>query len=142
MRLLAAALLAAALTAPASAQEDEEAGPSLVSVGGFLLFYDSQGPLSFAAATRRELPSGVSDIGEVRAAACQYGISIPLSLSLRANSISGAGGRGGFQKALARLKVERPELRGVYDVRVDARLTSVLRVWRRLCTEVTARGFK
>ena len=142
MRLLAAALLAAFLAAPAAAQEDEEASPDLMRVGGIMLFYDSQGPLSFVAATRRELPAGAVDIGEVKASACQHGLSIPLSLSLRATNVSGAAGRGGFDKAMGRLKAERPELRGVYDLKVDAHVTSVLRIWRRLCTEVTARGFK
>lgn len=139
-----AALLAVLCGTPARAQneEGEEASPSLVRPGGLLLFYDSQGPLSFVAATRRELPPGAADAGEVRASACQHGLSIPLSLSWRAASVSGAAGRGGFEKALARLHAATPGLVGIYDVRVDSRVTTVLGLWRRVCAEVTARGFR
>lgn len=139
---LAAAVLAGLLALPAAAQDEGRASPALVPAGGLLIFYDSQGPMTFVAATRRELPAGVSDAGEVEAQACQHGLSVPLSLSWRATSVSGALGRGGFEKALERVKAARPELRGVYDVRVDLRVTSVLGVWRRLCVELAARGFR
>lgn len=144
MRALAAVLAAVLLAAPAAADNDEgeEASPSLARPGGFLLFYDSVGPLSFVTATRRELPADAVDIGEVAASACQHGLSIPLSLSVRASSVSGAAGRGGFEKTLARIKEKHPDLRGLYDVKVDRRITSVFRLWRRTCTEVTARGFR
>ena len=138
----AAAALALLLAGPARAQDSGAAVPGLVRPGGFLLFYDSQGALSFVSATRSELPSDAEDAGEVSVSACQHGLSIPLSLSLRANSISAAAGRGGYEKALARLKAQRPELRGIYDVKVDTRVTSVLRLWRRMCVEVSARGFR
>ncbi|MBI3298421.1 MAG: hypothetical protein HYZ75_09680 [Elusimicrobia bacterium] len=144
MNLPVLALAAALVAAPAAAQneEGEAARPSLVRPGGFLLFYDSQGPLSFVAPTRRELPPDAVDIGEVRASACQHGLSIPLSLSLRASSISAAAGRGGFERTMEKLKTTHPDLRGVYDVKVDERITSILGVWRRVCAEVTARGFR
>ncbi|MBI2362040.1 MAG: hypothetical protein HYV15_01465 [Elusimicrobia bacterium] len=138
----AAALLGLALANPAAAQDYGAAAPALIRPGGFLLFYDSQGALSFVSATRSELPGDAVDAGTVTASACQHGLSVPLSLSLRANSVSAAAGRGGFEKALSRLKDARPELRGVYDVKVDTRVTSVLRIWRRLCIEVSARGFR
>lgn len=142
---LSAALLALALAAAPGVRAEEEgddASPGLVRVGGLLLFYDSQGPLSFASATRSELPEGSVDVGEVKTSACQHGLSIPTGLSLRSTNISAAAGRGGYLKALERLRQNRPELRGLYDLKVDVRETSVLRVWRRLCVELTARGFK
>ncbi|TPW21322.1 MAG: hypothetical protein FD126_806 [Elusimicrobia bacterium] len=141
-----AALLALALAAAPGARAQEEEGddssPGMVRVGGFLLFYDSQGPLSFASATRSELPAGAVDAGEVVASACQHGLSIPTGFSLRSTNVSAAAGRGGYMKALERLRKERPELRGLYDLKVDVRETSVLRVWRRMCVELSARGFK
>lgn len=142
MKLLAA-LLALALAPGAHAQEEgDDSAPGLVRVGGFLLFYDSQGPLSFASATRSELPAGAVDAGEVVASACQHGLSIPTGFSLRSTNVSAAAGRGGYVKALERLRQERPELRGLYDLKVDVRETSVLRVWRRMCVQLSARGFK
>lgn len=138
--MLAAVMLA--IPAAADNDEGEDAAPSLVRPGGFMLFYDSVGPLSFVASTRRELPADAVDIGEVRASACQHGLSIPISLSLRGNSVSGVAGRGGFEKTLAKIKEAHPELRGIYDVKVDQRTTSVLGLWRRVCAEVTARGFR
>lgn len=140
----AAALLLFVLALPGAAagQDSGAATPGLVRPGGFLLFYDSQGALSFVSATRSELPADAQDAGEVSTSACQHGLSVPLSLSLRANSVSAAAGRGGYEKALARLKAQRPELRGIYDVKVDTRVTSVLRIWRRMCVEVSARGFR
>ena len=144
MRLLGA-LLALALAAVPGARAEEEgddSSPGLVRVGGFVLFYDSQGPLSFQSATRSELPEGVQDAGEVVASACQHGLSIPTGFSLRSTNVSAAAGRGGYMKALERLRKARPELRGLYDLKVDVRETSVLRVWRRMCVELTARGFK
>lgn len=140
----AAVLLALALALPSAARSQDyaAASPGLIRPGGFLLFYDSQGALSFVSATRSELPPDAVDAGTVTASACQHGLSVPLSLSLRANSVSAAAGRGGYEKALSRLKDARPELRGVYDVKVDTRVTAVLRIWRRMCIEVTARGFR
>ncbi len=144
MKILAALLALGLAAAPASAAQEEgdDASPGMVRVGGLLLFYDSQGPLSFQSATRSELPEGVADAGEVTASACQHGLSIPTGLSLRSTNISAAAGRGGYAKAIERLRKERPELRGLYDLKVDVRETSVLRVWRRMCIQLTARGFK
>lgn len=141
----AAVLVAAFLAAlPARADEGEgtDASPGLVRMGGLVLFYDSQGPLSFVPAARSELSADAVDAGEASAEACQHGLSVPLGLSLRAASLSGAAGRGGYQKALERLRAERPELRGLYDVKVDVRVTSVLRLWRRLCVRLSGRGFR
>ena len=135
--------LALALCGPARAQEKEayEAKPGLIPAGGILLFYDSVGPLSFETLAPSQVPPGSRPLGELRARSCQYGLSIPLALSLRSLSLSGAGGNGGYRKALERLKRERPEAAGLFDVKVDLRLTSVLGIFRRLCTEVSGRGF-
>lgn len=143
MRALVGLMALALWAAPgARAEEEDDAAPGLVRVGGLLLFYDSQGPLSFAAATRSELPPDAVDAGEVAASACQHGLSIPTALSLRSTNVSAAAGRGGYAKAVERLRRARPELRGLYDLKVDVRVTSVLRVWRRMCVELSARGFR
>jgi hypothetical protein len=144
LRLLAALLALGLAAAPGARAEEEgdDAAPGLITVGGLLLFYDSQGPLSFASATRSELPPDAVDAGEVAASACQHGLSIPTGFSLRSTNVSAAAGRGGYEKAVGRLRAARPELRGLYDLKVDVRVTSVLRIWRRLCVELSARGFK
>lgn len=139
--LLLCALLALGATS-ARAQEGYEASPGLLPVGGILLFYDTQGPLSSRTMTLRELPPGATRLGEVRGRACQNGLSLPLDLSLRALSVSGAMGNGGYQKALEAVRRARPELSGLYDVRVDMRVQSVLGIFRRACVELLARGFK
>lgn len=136
----ALALLLAAL--PACAQEGSEARPALVPAGGLLLFYNSQGPLSFVTMTLRDLPPGAVLAGEVKSRGCQHGLSIPIAANIRATSLSGAAGDGGYFKALRALKKERPELAGIYDVKVDLHLVSILGIYRRLCTEILARGFR
>lgn len=136
------ALLLAAAPVGADTGDGEDAAPGLMPMGGLVLFYDSQGPLSFVSATRSELAPDAVDAGEVEAQACQHGLSIPLGLSLRATNLSGAAGRGGYEKALERLRAARPELRGLYDLKVDVRVTSVLRLWRRLCVRLSGRGFR
>lgn len=142
MRLLLAALALACLGAAAGAQEEgADAFPGLLPPGGLVLFYNSSGPLSFVTATRRELPKGAVLLGEVRGRSCQYGISIPLGLSPNATSLSGAAGNGGFKKALEDIQKKDPEVIGIYDVKEDLHLTSILGIFRRLCTEVTAGAF-
>ncbi len=136
------ALLCALLAAGPAAADESQARPGLIPVGGIMLFYNSSGPLSFVSMTRSELPRGATLLGEVRARSCQFGLSIPLGLDPGAMSLSGAAGDGGFKKALAGLQKERPELSGIYDVKVDNHLVSVLGIFRRLCVEVTALGFK
>lgn len=144
MSLIAAFLALGLAAAPGAHAEEEgdDAAPGLVRVGGLLLFYDSQGPLSFASATRSEIPSDSADAGEVTATACQHGLSIPTGLSMRSTNVSAAAGRGGYAKAVESLRKERPELRGIYDLKVDVRVTSIFRIWRRMCVQLTARGFK
>ena len=137
-----AALLALGAGAPARAQE-EGAGaeaPGILPIGGLLVFADVQAPLSLV--TMPAKPRGAVDIGEVHARRCQRGLAIPIGFSLSPTTISGAAGNGGYEKALAELKARRPELAGIYDVRVDEHLRSILGIYRSLCVEITARGYR
>jgi hypothetical protein len=124
------------------AQGDYASRPALIVPGGMVLFYNSQGPLSYVALTRRELPAEAVDAGPVYAQSCQYALTVPLSLSLSATSLSGAAGNGGFNKAIGELRRERADVRGLYDVMVDLHRTSVLGTFSRLCTEIHARGYR
>ena len=130
------------------AEDDEwEATNGLMTPpGAIVLFYDSQGPMSFVTMSPKELPADAVGIGDVYAKTCQYGLGIPLtppaSLTGSGPSISGVKGNGGYQRTLNKLKAEHPGLRGLYDLRLDDQYTSILIVFRRLCTEITARGFR
>ena len=135
-------LIVGLAASPLWAQEGYQADPQLIPVGGFILFYNSRGPLSFASADLRERPQGTSQIGEVRGRSCQYGLSIPISATFRGPSVSGAAGNGGYEQALKEIRRAHSELAGIYDVKVDIQTVSILGVFRRDCTEVTARGFK
>ncbi len=122
-----------------------EAQAGLINVGGFVVFYNSQGPLSYNTLTPGDIPKESLDAGEIQCESCQYGISIPFVSSLigsRNSSVSGALGDGGFRKALKNLQRERPELRGIYDVKVDVHKVNILGVYKKVCMEVSARGFK
>ena len=137
-----AALLALGAAAPVRGQE-EGAGaelPGIIPMGGMIVFANVSAPLSLV--TMPAKPKGAVDVGEVHASRCQHGVSIPLTASLRASSLSGAAGDGGYEKAVAELKTRRPELAGLYDVRVDEHLFSILGIYRRLCVEITARGYR
>lgn len=128
---------------PASALGGEEAwraNPGLIPKDGFVLFFGVQGPLSYAALTPKDLPAGAEPAGEVRGRGCQHGLALPLGL--RGPRLSGAAGRGGFERALSSIRERHPGLRGVYDVKVDDHIVSVLGLYRRICTEVLARGFR
>lgn len=139
MRLLLLALLAL----PASAQEDGEAArPGPLRMGGFNLYSDVDSPMSLVTMTPKEVPAGAVLLGEVEARSCQHGVAVPITASFQPTTISGAGGDGSYAKALAALKKKRPEIRGLYDVRADFHLLSILGFYRRLCVEVTARAFK
>jgi hypothetical protein len=129
--------------APAGARaQTYEASPDLIGVGGYVLFYDARGPLSFLAMTPRELPPGATVAGEVRGHACAYGLSVPIALSLDAIRVSGAYGMAGYEDALDGIRRDHPDLAGVFDVRVDDHTISLLGIFRRACTEVVARGFR
>jgi len=140
------ALLLAAVLAAGGAWAQEigaRVSPLLMSPGGYPIFYSSEGPLSFVTATPRDLPAGAKDAGEVRGRSCQHRVSVPLSASLQATQISAVMGNGGYRKTLAAIQTNRPELAGIYDVKVDVETFSVmLGIYTRLCTEIVARGYK
>ena len=144
LRYLGVAALACSVASLCSAQEDDDstASPGLIPASGFVLYYNTQAPLSFLAMAPNELRTDMVPIGEVKAQSCQYELAVPLSLAFRPTSISGAQGNGSYRNALERLQRERPELAGIYDVKIDMHITSVLGVFQRLCTEIFARGFK
>lgn len=144
---LAAVALAAGLTAglavsPARAQtEGSGTGrPGFLNMGGLLVFANVNAPLSLVALAAK--PKDAVDAGEVFARGCQRGLAIPIAASLRATTISGAAGNGGYDRALTRLRLSHPELKGLYDVRVDAHVFSILGFYRSLCVEITARGYR
>ncbi len=144
MKLLLAAALAALVAAPCAAigEGDEDgAVPMMQPSGGLLIFYDSTGPMSFPSMTPRDLPAGARALGLVRGEACQRGVSIPTAVDIRATDVSGVLGDGGYAKALSAIKKSFPEVSGIYDVMTDARVFSILGVFKSTCTIVTARGF-
>ena len=140
--ILVAWLAVAASGSAALAQSESwEANSGLIPVGGFVVFFNAGGPLSYATLTPRDLPPDAMPIGVVTGRGCQYGLSTPL-MGLSTPRLSAATGEGGYAKALEDIRVRHPDLRGIYDVKVDDHLVSVLTVFQRQCTEVTAKGFK
>ena len=142
--LLLAALILAALAPNAGAKgenDEDTAVPGLIPAGSFMLFYKTEGPLSFVTMTPKDRPKGARELGTVKGVSCQHGLSIPLSADVGGTSITGAYGNGSFVKAIDSIKKEKPEVGGIYDVRTDLRVFSILGIYRKLCTEVTARAF-
>jgi len=111
-------------------------------IGGLILFYDTTGPLSSRTLTRSEVPKGALIGAEVQGRACQHGLSVPTAASLRSTNISGAIGKGGFEKALERIHDQDPGIKGLFDVKTDVQIFSILGVYKRQCIEVTARAFR
>lgn len=139
--LLLAALLCLPSAALARGEADGDAAlPGLLPFGGLMVFYKSQGPLSFVTMTPRDRPASARELGEVKGSSCQRGLSIPLAANFRATSVGGGYGDGSFVKALEGIKKARPEIGSLYDVRVDMRVFSILGIYRQLCTEVVARA--
>jgi hypothetical protein len=131
------------LASPVKAQDEGDGTmntPGLISTGGYVLYYNVDGPLAMVTQVSR--PKDSTYLGEVIGRSCQHGLSIPISASLQAQTISGAGGDGSYRKALLEIKRAHPDLVGIYDVKVDVAQMSILRVYQRLCTIVTARGYK
>ena len=145
MSLPAAAVLLSLLAAPAAAlgeNEDATAVPTMTSRGSIHIFYQSVGPMSFVAMTPKDVPADARPLGEVKSVSCQRGVSIPLAANIRATSVSNSYGDGGYRKALELMKKKPPDLEGIYDVKVDLGIFSLLGgIYRSLCTYVTARGF-
>ena len=134
-----------ALALPVLAQTDGstwESKPGMLRLSGMVLFFGGQGPLSYQLPAAGSAPQGAVPAGEVFGSACQHGLSVPLSLAPRSTRLSGGAGKGGYEKALADIRSRHPDLRGIYDAKVDDHRVSILGVYQRLCTEITARGFK
>ncbi|MGB0909704.1 MAG: hypothetical protein ACPGYT_05030 [Nitrospirales bacterium] len=118
-----------------------EARPGLIYVGTFVVFYDSEGPLSFQTMTPQEIPHDAVAVGEVIGDSCQHGLSLPIFLSGSDRfSISGAKGDGSYKKALLNIQEKHPMLAGLYDVKVDIHQWSIL-TYSQECTVVVAQGF-
>lgn len=121
--------------------DGDTALPGLITTGNFTVFYKTEGPLSFVTMTPKDRPKDARELGTVKGTSCQHGLSVPISADVRGTSISGAYGDGSFGKALAQIKKAKPEVIGIYDVRTDMRVFSLLGIYKKLCTEVTARAF-
>ena len=144
MRWFLAAALAAASAAPCAATgegDDDFAMPSMQPTSGLVMYYDSTGPMSFLSMTPADVPAGARLIPEVRGETCQRGLSIPITASIQATNVSGVYGDGGYIKSLAKIKKEHPDVVGIYDVRVDLEIFSILGFYKSTCTIVTARAF-
>jgi len=144
VRTALAAALAAILAVPCAAigeGDEDTAFPTMQPAGGLVLFYDSTGPMSFVSMTPKDVPAGARTIREVKGVSCQRGLSVPTAISINATNISGVYGNGGYAKALQQIKKQHPEVAGIYDVRTDLEIFSILGFYRSLCTLVTARAF-
>ena len=132
------------LSANAGAQNLQyEANPGLIFVGFLIVFYDSEGPLSFQTMTPKDVPDDAVLLGKVFGESCQHGLTIPIFFSFPSRvSVSAAKGNGSYKKAILDIKQKHPDLDGLYDVMVDIHRRSILTIYSRSCTIVTARGFK
>ena len=140
MALLLGGLLA---TTACSGGPAYEANSGLIFVGTLVVYYDSEGPLSYQTITPWELPKDGIPIGEVMGDSCQHGLSIPIPYSGTDRvSLSGAAGDGSYRKALREIARKHPDIYGLYDVKVDIERLSILTIYSRNCTIVVAQGFK
>jgi len=133
------AAFAAMVAASPFGQESYEARPGLITLEGYVVFYNAQGPLSMVSMTRSELPKDAVPSGKVEGKSCQHGLQIPLSATLWPTKVSGAIGDGGYRKVLSEIR-EDNQIIGLYDVKVDQQIVSILGIYRRICTEVRAYG--
>ncbi len=142
MRLMLVLIVCSLLFGTACTRQwSYEARPGIIYVGTFVVFYDSEGPLSFQTMTHHEIPQDAIKIGEVIGDSCQHGLSIPIFLSASDRfSVSGAKGDGSYKKALLNIREKNPRLAGLYDVKVDIHQWSIL-TYSRDCTVVVAQGF-
>ncbi len=135
------ALAALLLARPASAQT-YTAHPHVISLKTLTVFYHVTGPLSTLPMTRKDLPRGAVDIGEVSGSSCQREVNIPTSASLQATTITAAEGNGSYGKIIAQMRKTHPDLAGIYDVKTDIRSFAVFfGLYSSQCTEVLARGY-
>ena len=115
----------------------------LISIRDIIVFYDSEGPLSYQTMTHRDVPENAVLVGEVVGESCQRGLRFPILFVLPINfRVSGAIGNGSYEKALGDIKKKHPDLDGLYDVKVDIHKRSILTVYVSDCTIVAAQGFK
>jgi hypothetical protein len=143
-RPLLLACFVAALAAPQAAvgQSGYEASSGVIRPGGFVLFLSASGPLSYATLTPGNLPREVLRLGPVGGRGCQFAISTPIINIAGIPRLSAGVGGGGFEKALQNIREQYPDLKGIYDVKIDVHIVGVLTVFQRLCTEITAQGFR
>ena len=144
MKKMPAVILGCLLVISACAQKPSyEASSGLIFVGALMVYYDSEGPLSYQTLTTQEVPQDAILMGEVEGGSCQQGLSIPIFFSpTNFFSVSGAKGNGSFKKALLDIREQHPDLTGLYDVKVDIHRKSYLTIYRKECTIVIAQGFK
>jgi len=143
-RVLQACLLAAALSGSATFAQSEsyEADPGLIQMRGLIVFFHAGGPLSYVTLTPKDLPPGAVLTGPVKGRGCQQGVSTPIVGLSTVPRMSVAGGEGGFEMALQDIRDRHPDLKGIYDVKIDDHVVNILTIYQRQCTEVTAKGFK
>jgi len=145
VKILLAALLIALLPAAGWAfgeGDQDNADPTdMIAPSGLVVYYDSSGPLSFVSMTPKDVPDGARKIPRVKGVACQRGIAAPSLLVGSTLDLSAYYGDGSYAKALRQIKKDNPEISGIYDVRVDLHMFSILGVYHSQCTEVTARAF-
>ncbi len=120
-----------------------EANVGLLPVGGFMVFYDSQGPLSYTSLTPHQVPKRAVVLEEVMGESCQHGLSIPIFFSSPVRGgISGTRGDGSYRKAFDNIQGKYRDLDGIFDIKVDIHQYSILGIYKKNCTEVVARGFQ
>jgi hypothetical protein len=143
-RLLCLTCLVAALVVPQAAlgQSGYEASTGIIRPGGFVLFLSASGPLSYATLTPGDLPGDALRLGPVRGRGCQFAIATPIINIAGIPRLSAGAGSGGFDKALQNIRERYPDLQGLYDVKIDVHMVNILTVFQRLCTEITAQGFR
>lgn len=130
------------MSAAALGREESEVRPALIAPGGFPVLFSSEGPFSYPSLTHFEIPKNAEPLGQVSGQSCQFSLAIPLSLSARSSSISGAIGNGSYAKILHEMEQKHPGLRGIYDVKVDLHQIVILGIFGKLCTEITAEGYR
>ncbi|MGC1956003.1 MAG: hypothetical protein WA970_26215 [Gammaproteobacteria bacterium] len=94
-----------------------------------LEYTDVRVPRAYRSATPRDMQSHAPD-RTVTGRGCQYGLSLPIRGSSSLTRVSGGAGHGGFQQALSDIRARHSQLRGIYDLKVDHHLFSVLMVFR------------
>lgn len=143
-RLLFLACLVASLAAPRAVvgQSGYEASSGVIRPAGFVLFLTALGPLSYATLTPGDLPRDALRLGPVSGRSCQFAISTPMIDIAGIPRLSAGAGGGGFEQALEHIRERHPDLTGIYDVKIDVHMVGVLTVFQRLCTEITAQGFR